>query len=105
MKTFFMLLAMTGMFLATMNVSAAPATANHPIVKEIVGYMLDKPTNMEEKIAAAVDRFKVENGKPSYEKANKYIAKMLVHFAYDKGPAGVSRREYLTDTVIAYLRF
>ena len=49
MKTIFMLFAMIGLFFGAITVSASPATANHPIVKEIVNLMLSKPDNMEEK--------------------------------------------------------
>ena len=105
MKTFFMLSAMIGLFFGAITVYAAPATANHPLVKEIVNLMLNKPDNMEKKIADAVDRFKVENGKPSYEKANQYLGKKFADFArFDSTPAGVSKREYFTNTVIAYLQ-
>ena len=60
MKTFFLFCALIGLFLGTITVSAAPATPEHPIVKEIVGYMLNQPAEMEKKIADAIDRFKVE---------------------------------------------
>ena len=104
MKTFFMLSAMLGLFLGTINVSAALASPEHPIVKEIVGYMLNKPQNMKEKIADAIDRYRVENGLPSYEARNKGIAKYLSQHAVIATPAGVSKRAYFTNTVIAYLR-
>ena len=104
MKTFLMLSAMIGLLFGAITASAAPATANHPIVKEIVNLMLSKPDNMEKKIADAVDRFKVENGKPSYEKANKYLGGTLAYHARSSTPAGVSKREYFTNTVIAYLQ-
>ena len=87
--------------------AAAPSEiplSSHPIVKEIVNYMLNNSDNMEKKIADAVDRFKVENGKPSYEKANKYLGETLAYHARAKTPEGVSKREYFTNTVIAYLQ-
>ena len=103
MKKLFMFSAIIGLFLGAINVFAAPASPEHPIVKEIVEYMLSKPKNMEEKIADAIDRYNVENGRPSYEQKNKGIAKYLSYFAVSPGPAGVSKRQYFTGTVIAYL--
>ena len=101
-----MLSAMIGLFFGTIAVSAAPASANHPIIKEIVGYMMSRPTKMEEKIADAVDRFKVENGRPSYKEANKNLGKTLSDFArFSSAPAGVSQRQYFTNTVIIYLQY
>ena len=104
MKKFFMLSAMIGLFLGAINVFAAPASPTHPIVQEIVGYMLNKPQNMTEKIADAIDRYKVENGLPSYEEGNKTIAGYLSYHAVSAVPAGLSKRAYFTNTVIAYLR-
>ena len=100
----YMLSAMIGLFLGAINVFAAPASPEHPIVKEIVEYMLSNPKNMEEKIADAIDRYNVENGRPSYEQKNKGIAKYLSYHAVSAVPSGLSKRAYFTDTVIAYLR-
>ena len=104
MKSFFLFCALIGLFLGTITVSAAPATPEHPIVKEIVGYMLNQPAEMEKKIADAIDRFKVENRHRSYPEANKNIAKRLAYTAVNGTiPWNTSKRSYFTDTVIVYL--
>ena len=102
MKTFCVLFAMLGLLFGAANVSAAPATTNHPIVKQIVGYLINNPADKEKKIADAIEDFLIENKR--YATQSKGLARVIINCTSGPPPYGMTKKEYYTHIVVALLR-
>ena len=102
MKTFCVLFAMLGLIFGAANVSAAPATASHPIVKQIVGYLINNPADKEKKVADAIEDFLIENNQSALP--SKGLARAIIIGTNGAPPYGMTKKEYCTRVVLLYLR-
>lgn len=101
MRTLLIFIAMVGLLL-TVDVSAAPASVNHPIVKEIVNHLVNEPRDMEKKITDAVERYLIENHKPAA--ASKGLTRLIIDGTRGNPPAYMTKREFCTHSVVLTLR-